>query len=199
MAALPEDYPYSSHRAYLGLEQDGLTDVDPVLRLFGRKRETALEYFSTYVAAGIGAEYPQDFDSPAEGCILGSEEFIDSTIHRIGDTPRRRSEHRGDRTRQFDAAVLIAAVETVFGHSADKFCGPEKSAKSVLAKEVLILIGREHGAGVAELSLIAGLDTSNVSRRCDAARQKLQTNRKLAYAKTQAEKLYLANIAESQT
>jgi hypothetical protein len=69
----------------------------------------------------------------------------------------------------------------------------------VLAKEVLILIGREHGAAVTELSLIAGLDTSNISRRCDAARQKLQTNRKLAYAKGQAEKLYLANIAESQT
>ena len=33
----------------------------------------------------------------------------------------------------------------------------------------------------------------------DAARQKLQTDRELAYAKTQAEKPYLANIAESQT
>jgi hypothetical protein len=69
----------------------------------------------------------------------------------------------------------------------------------VLAKEVLILIGREQGASVAALSLIAGLDTSNVSRRCDAARAKLQTDRKLAYAKARLEKLYIANIAESQT
>lgn len=76
---------------------------------------------------------------------------------------------------------------------------PEKSARAVLAEEVLILIGREQGAGVAELSLIAGLDTSNISRRHNAARQKLQTDRKLAYAKAQAEKLYHANIAESQT
>jgi hypothetical protein len=107
MVALPEDYPQSSHRAYLGLEQDGLTDVDPVLRLFGRKREAALEYFKTYVVAGIGIDYPEDFDSPAEGYILGSEEFVDSTIHRIGDTPRRRSEHAKKPERQFDAAVLI--------------------------------------------------------------------------------------------
>ena len=63
---------------------------------------------------------------------------------------------------------------------------------------MLILIGREHRAGVAELSLIAGLDTSNISRRCDAARRKLQTDRKLAYAKAQVEKHYLSNIAESQ-
>lgn len=48
-------------------------------------------------------------------------------------------------------------------------------------------------------SLIAGLDTSDVSRRYDAARRKLQTDRKLAYARGQMEKLYHAKIAESQT
>jgi hypothetical protein len=199
MVSLPEDYPYSSHRAYLGQEHDDLTDVDPVLRLFGSKREMAREHFTAYVAAGIGAQYPEDFDSPAEGYILGSEEFVDSTIHHIGDTPRRRSEHLKKQQRPFDASILIAAVASVFGLPEDKFCGAEKSTKAVLAKEVLILIGREYGAGVTELSLIAGLDTSNISRRCDAARLKLQTDRKLAYAKAQVEKLYHSNIAESQT
>jgi hypothetical protein len=86
----------------------------------------------------------------------------------------------------------------VFGLSGDKFCGPEKSAKAVLAKEVLILIGRELGAGVAELSLIAGLDTSNISRRYDTARQKLKSDGKLAYAKDLVEQIYQAEIAESQ-
>jgi hypothetical protein len=95
--------------------------------------------------------------------------------------------------------VLISAVATVFGLPEDKFCDPEKSAKAVLAKEVLILIARERGAAGTELSLIAGLDTSNISRRHDAAREKLQTDRKLAYARDQVEKLCLANIAESQT
>ena len=93
-------------------------------------------------------------ESQAEGHILGSEEFVDSTIHRIGDTPRRRSEHRQGQDPSFVASALIAAVASVFGLSADQFCGPEKSAKAVLAKEVLILIGREHGAAVTELSLI---------------------------------------------
>jgi putative transposase len=199
MVKLPEEYPYSSHRAYLGLERDDLTDVDPVLRLFGSKRASAREQFISYVSAGIGLDASEDFDSPAEGYILGSEEFIDSTIHRIGDTPRRRSEHRKNRPKPFDAVFLISAVATVFGLSEDKFCGPEKSAKAVLAKEVLILIARERGCSVTELSLIAGLDTSNISRRHDAAREKLQTDRKLIYAHDQVEKIYLANIAESQT
>lgn len=199
MVSSPEEYPYSSHRAYLGPKPDDLTDVDPVLRLYGTTRAKALKYFTAYVAAGIGMDYPEEFDSPAEGCILGSEEFVDTTIHRIGDIQRRCSEHPKKQDRRFDASVLISAVARVFGLSADNFCGSEKSARAVLAKEVLILIGREQGAGVSELSLIAGLNTSNISRRCDAARLKLQTDRKLAYAKAQVEKIYNSNIAEPQT
>jgi len=53
--------------------------------------------------------------------------------------------------------------------------------------------------GHLELSLVSGVDTSNVSRRYDAARLKLQTDRKLAFAKSRTEGLYLAKIAESQT
>jgi hypothetical protein len=198
MVYLPEQYQYSSHRAYLGLAQDGLPYIDPVLRLFGRTKEVARDYFNAYVAAGIGLEYPEGFDSPAEGYILGSDEFVDTTIHRIGDTPRHRAEHAKKHVLSFDASALILAIETVFGMLSDKFCGPEKSAKAVQAKEVLILIGREQGAGVAELSLIAGLDTSNVSRRYDTARQKLKADRKLAYAKDLVEKKYQAEIAKSQ-
>ena len=99
--------------------------------------------------------------------------------------------------RAVGTAILECGPARRFGLLPDKFCGPGRSSKAVLAKEVPILIGRGNGATVTELSLIAGLDTSNVSRR--SARQKLQTDRKLAYARSQAEKIYLANIAESQT
>jgi len=42
------------------------------------------------------------------------------------------------------------------------------------------------------------LNTSNFSRRWDAAKQKAATDSKLAYAKTLAEKKYRERIAESQ-
>ena len=35
MVAVAEDYPYSSQRAYLNREPNGIVDVDPVLRHFG--------------------------------------------------------------------------------------------------------------------------------------------------------------------
>jgi hypothetical protein len=197
MVELPEEYPYGSHRAYLALEPDSIVDVDPVLRLFGSSKAVARERFRDFVAAGTGLEYPEEFDSPVEGDILGSEEFIDSTIHRISQVPNRtrRSKKEGPR---FNAEALIKAVEGVFALSRDKFCGPGKTAQAVLAKEVLIMIGREVGASITDLSNITDLDTSNVSRRYDAAKKKANADRMLAYAKELVAREYHARIAESQ-
>ena len=52
-----------------------------------------------------------------------------------------------------------------------------------MAKEVLIVIGRDAGATVGQLSEFTGLDTSSVSRRYDAEEEKLGTNSKLARTK----------------
>src|SRR5260370_30092700 len=49
----PEDYEYSSHRAYVGLEPTGMVDVDPVLRHFGVKKTVARERYGQFVAAGM--------------------------------------------------------------------------------------------------------------------------------------------------
>ena len=130
MVKLPEEYPYSSHRGYIGLEEPGISDVDPVLRLFGSSRAAARSAFIAYVLKGMGIRYSDDLDSPAEGHILGSDEFVDETIHRIGDTPRRRAEHTQTSGKRFDAAALVSAVATVFGIPEDQFCGPEKSSKA---------------------------------------------------------------------
>src|SRR6266550_2449080 len=45
MVSKPEEYQYSGHRAYLGLEAAGVVDVDPVLRHFGAKKEAARDRY----------------------------------------------------------------------------------------------------------------------------------------------------------
>jgi hypothetical protein len=67
-----------------------------------------------------------------------------------------------------------------------------------MAKEVLVLVGKDAGASITQLSGITGLDTSRVSRRFDAARMSLTTDSKLAYAKQLVEKKYNEKFTESQ-
>lgn len=170
MVRKAERYPWSSQRAYLGIEPPGIVDVDPVLRLFGARKARARENFAGFIAAGARLGHQEQFYSASEGCILGSEEFVDLTIHRVWGSDRRGSK-RPNR-REFDARLLLTSVEKVFGLSREDFLGRTKRPEAVRAKEALILTGRELGASMRVLAEITGLDDSTVSRRYDAARQR---------------------------
>ena len=182
MVARAEDYPYSSQRAYLGLEPSGIVDVDPVLRLFGADRAVAREQFARYVGAGLDDGHRESFYLADDGRILGSEEFVDSAIHRIGETGRSQRPSDGrlsSRSGKFNAKALIVSVEAVCGVSCETFCGPTRSARATAAKEALIVAGRRVGATVRELAEITGINSSNVSRRYDAAMSRPQPQAQL--------------------
>ena len=173
----PEDYEYSSHRAYLGMEPTGIVDVDPVLRHFGVKKSIASERYRQFVAAGIRQGHCEEFYAADEGRILGTEEFIDATIHRIGEPKREiRGSKNATTAYEFRPDRLIASVEKICRVSREEFCGRSKSAAAVTAKEMLILIGLQVGASRRMLSEITGISSSALSRRCDAVRLKVQEN-----------------------
>lgn len=196
MVAAAEDYPYSSHRAYLGIEPAGIVDVDPVLRHFGNRKEIARKYFVDYV----GTVLPDDEEaySTAEHDIIGSDEFVDDAIHRLGVVDRKPQRRKDNDEPAFDPDSLVSAVEAVFGMSRKDLFGSGKNARVIMAKEVLIITGREAGASSTQLAEITGLDSSNVSRRYDAAKLSVDADTKLAYAKILVENKYREKIAESQ-
>jgi hypothetical protein len=174
----PEHYEYSSHRGYLGLKPTGMVDVDPVLRHFGAKKETARSRYRQFVAAGMNHGHREEFYAADEGRILGTEEFVDATIHRIGETKReiRGSKKNATAACEFQPARLLAAVEEICRISRQEFCGRSKSAAAVAAKEMLILTGLQVVASRRILAEITGISSSTLSRRCDAVRLKAEEN-----------------------
>jgi hypothetical protein len=175
MVNQPEDYEYSSHRAYLGMEPAGVVDVDPVLRNFGVRRDVARDRYRQFVTAGIKQGHCEEFYAADEGRILGSEEFVDATIHRIGEPDREiRGAKKGTTVSACRPDRLIGAVEEICRTSKEEFCGRSKSAAAVRAKELLILVGLQVGASRRMLSEITCISSSALSRRCDAARIKVR-------------------------
>jgi len=71
------------------------SDVDPVLRTSAQKeyRQRAVREF---VASGFELGHCEEFYAAEEGRILGTEEFVDATIHRSA----KRSEKVVARTMQ---------------------------------------------------------------------------------------------------
>ena len=180
MVRKAERYPYSSQRVYLGTEPDGMVDVDPVLRLFGARKKKARENFAKYMAEGARLGHQEQYYLTSESCILGSEEFVDKTIHRLGETEKRR-EHRGHKdVRKFDPDALVNAVERICRIRREEFLSPGKSKRILLAKEALIVSGRRAGATMTMLSKLTGLSIASISRRYDAAAQKLVESESLA-------------------
>ena len=196
MVERTEDYPYSSHRAYLGLELAGPIDVDPVLRLFGPRKNAARERFAMHVAAGTGQGHMAALYQTKAG-VLGSEEFVDSMIHRISEhdvhaaASRRRAagEHP-----HLDTALLVETVESVTGVSQRDFCGRGKAARVGSAKQVFFLAGRRFGASVTELAKLTGMTISNVSRRTDAAAKRSATDEEFQKIIDNVCDNYLANV-----
>jgi REP-associated tyrosine transposase len=168
----------SSHRAYFGLAPAGIVDVDPVLRHFGARRVTAREMFRRFVLAGIKQGRREDFYAVEDDRFLGTPEFVDATIHRIGENDltetRSKGQLRPDQEVQMDR--LMIAVERVCRISREDFCGSCKNSASVMAKELLILVGLQMGASMKVLSDVLGVSRSALSRRHDAVRLKVRGN-----------------------
>lgn len=178
MVNMPEDYRYSSHRAYLGMGPAGIVDVDPVLRHFGARKDVARDAYRQFVAAGIKQGHCEEYYAADEGRILGSEEFIDATIHRIGESGRsnRGAEKKALPVCEAQPDRLVASVSKVCRIPREDFCGTGKSAPAIIAKEMLILIGLQMGASMKALSETIGISPSALSRRHDAARLKVRDN-----------------------
>jgi putative transposase len=187
MVTEPEQYPYSSHRAYLGLEPAGIVDVEPVLRHFGAKKQLAREAYRLFVAAGMKTGHQKRFYLADEGRILGTEEFIDATIHGLGEIKRNGPVRR---TMEFKAERLIEAVEKVCRVPREDFCGATKTLQAVAARELFVLLGCQAGASLKLISDITGLGSSTVSRRNDAAKLKMRENAEMRRLVARIESYY---------
>jgi hypothetical protein len=197
MVERPEEYKYSGHRAYLGLDPAGIVDVDPVLRHFGAKKAVAREAYREFVDAGISDGHQAEFYLAESGRILGTDEFVDATIHRIGEPACALGNQTGG-SREFNALALMQAVSEICEMRSAEFCGSGKGARAMIAKEMLALIGCQEGASLKLLSEVTGMNSSTVSRRRDAARLKVGEKPALRRLAERIRKRYLGLLTESQ-
>jgi hypothetical protein len=165
MVKRPEDYHYSGHRAYLGLDGSGLVDTEPLLRHFGAKKKRAIEVYTTFVEMSLDQKSQDEYYRATEGRLLGSEEFLDEIRHRVGEyRPARASFDR------ISVEDLLSAGARSSGLSREELCSKSKNRGTILAKEAVIVVGRERGITNRELADALGIDPSAVTRRVEAAR-----------------------------
>jgi hypothetical protein len=142
-----------------------------VLRYFGGTRKRAREQYQLFMKAGRNLGHQEEYYGAEAGRVLGSEEFVEATLHRIGEVNvERQGGGRSARKGTEDGRRLVRAVEQATGLSRREFCSGSRGRELVRARELLIAVGREEGWSYGQLAKVVGLESSAVSRRHEAAR-----------------------------
>jgi REP element-mobilizing transposase RayT len=84
MVTAPEEYPWSSHLAYLGTETVPWLTTEQVLSVFGTRRGQAARLFSLFVGERTGGGYNKEFHQGGEfdSRLLGEERFVDEALEK---------------------------------------------------------------------------------------------------------------------
>ncbi len=96
MVSHPREYRWSSYRPTAGLHRppEFLT-TDWIFAQFGTRKKEAQKRYRAFVAQGIDGRSP--FDEVAEGCILGSEQFIHAVWERHSESEEMKEVPRSER------------------------------------------------------------------------------------------------------
>lgn len=80
----PEDYPWSGHRAYLGLEMIPWLTTDWVLSQFSKRLTLARRAYRRFVHEGKGGHHQEEYHRGLgrDSRILGDDEFMDRMLGR---------------------------------------------------------------------------------------------------------------------
>ena len=151
----PEMYPWSSHRAYLMLNEYTWLTCDHLLRRFSEARNEAVGSYESFVLKGIGLEIGLDFKSGCSDGILGDEVFVEEFLGTA----------MGFQKQEIKLPELIAKVCERFNLSEEILCSPGKNRLQSHARAMLALFVREsENLSIEELAAFLGRDASGLSK-----------------------------------
>lgn len=88
----PEEYPWSSHNAYLGMESLPCLTIDSLLDHFRTSVTTARDGYRRFVLDGLGEEHRPEFHGTgADNRLLGNNSFVDKCLTGTEGIRQRRS------------------------------------------------------------------------------------------------------------
>ena len=85
----PDEYKWSSHRAYLGLEHSKIVDIEPVLSQFSTNIQKSILLYKSFLLEWIDESKKDDFYITVDQRFLGETDFIEDVKKKIGEESRK--------------------------------------------------------------------------------------------------------------
>ncbi|MBI2355125.1 MAG: transposase [Deltaproteobacteria bacterium] len=172
MVKLPEDYPWSGHRAYLGRETLPWLTTDWVLSLLGRRIDSARKAYRQFVADGMDEGKRDEFHSgTCEGRILGDDDFADDALCKANQIRRR----------EWTLTEVVASVCRRYGITEEQLRSPGKARTFSEARALAAVIVQESPhLFLTELGKLFNRDVSTIGKAAQRMIYRSQTDDPLA-------------------
>lgn len=183
----PEEYPWSSHHAYLGQNTLPWLTTDEVLAQFGQRVGQARQGYARFVLDGTEEAHRKDFHCGSnDPRIIGNDGFAERAISATGESTQRISLDR-----------VVVKVLADYGIDQATLRGPSQQRNLAEARAMVAWLARETGAGnLAQVGKIVSRDAGSLSsavrRLAERARRDVKLAVRLDAGKS--ELLKLANL-----
>ena len=85
-----DEYPWSSHFAYLGKELLPWLTIDWLLGQFGKTLSKARVQYKSFILDGMREDHrPEFYGGEEDSRVLGDDSFVDNCLSAVGDIPHR--------------------------------------------------------------------------------------------------------------
>jgi REP-associated tyrosine transposase len=162
----PQEYRWSSHRAYLMETQHTWLSTELGLECFSGSRVSPAKMLHNFVMAGIGAKEIVNFDRGVTNGILGDDEFVERLIER--KAPERL---------ESDLPTLLYVVSQYYSVETAMLQTPKQDTKTARLRAITALLARKTtGVTLSDVARFFRQDRSSVSKACSRLEAKMLTS-----------------------
>jgi hypothetical protein len=155
MVKTPDDYPWSSHHAYLGKETLPWLTTEWALSQFEKTAATARTNYEKFVLDGLGEGHRPEFHGKGEtdSRLLGNDSFLEKCLVGSDRLPL-----------QLNAQEIVAKVCRAYSIDEALIKTASQNRKSAEARAVVGWLVKELGCGtLSEVGMLVNRDVGSIS------------------------------------
>jgi len=153
-----DEYRWSSHREFLGLNREYLVDTHLVLGIFSDNMGKAKRLYQRYMAEEVKVSR-EEFYKTVDQRILGGEGFVEQVIERVS-----KEIAPGKKRHEFSLVEIAGGIRKVWAVSLKDLRAKGKDPHVMEGRKLLSLAGREYGYKGKEIAEFLHKDPAAVTR-----------------------------------
>ena len=157
MVRHPGNYPWSSHRAYMGDKDSVGIAAEEILSCWSKKKKRAVAAYEQFVLDGIGQGHKEDYYRVKEQRYLGDEEFVEKVERRVEKLEEVFPIH-------VTVEQIVNRVGQEYGRSVGEIVGRGRGRREAELRAIVCYVGREIGGlKLAQAAKVFARDISALS------------------------------------